>query len=284
MIERSPHRERFTRIDNRTLEDERLSWGARGLLAYLLSRPDRWRIDRHQLASVARNGERAAWALLRELEQAGYLTRERGRGERGRLIWTHVVHEVPSTSVQEPHSGERPTSVQEPHSGATSDNAAKPQVGSSVQKTTVRKPPPLVTTERETTEPTTESRLCDLLADEIARNTGRRPKVGKRWLDAARLLLDRDKRTAEQVAYLIRWSQASEFWRANILSMSKLREKWDTLALQAKAQHNGRRGAAGASGAAAPVDRDAALRLAAEQNEQERARLAAARTTQGATP
>ncbi len=282
MIERSPHRERFTRIDNRTLEDERLSWGARGLLAYLLSRPDRWRIDRHQLASVARNGERAAWALLRELEQAGYLTRERGRGERGRLIWTHVVHEVPSTSVQEPHSGERPTSVQEPHSGATSDNAAKPQVGSSVQKTTVRKPPPLVTTERETTEPTTESRLCDLLADEIARNTGRRPKVGKRWLDAARLLLDRDKRTAEQVAYLIRWSQANEFWRANILSMPKLREKWDTLALQAKAQHNGRRG--GAPAPAPPADRDAALRLAAEQNERERARLQAARTTRGAAP
>jgi len=82
-------------------------------------------------------------------------------------------------------------------------------------------------------------KLCDLLADEIQANTGRRPTVGKRWLDAARLLLDRDGLTSEQVEYLIRWSQADEFWRSNILSMPKLREKRDTLILRIKAERNG---------------------------------------------
>ncbi len=82
-------------------------------------------------------------------------------------------------------------------------------------------------------------RLCDLLADAIQANTGRRPNIGKRWLDAARLLLDRDGLTVQQVEYLITWSQADEFWRANILSMPKLREKRDTLILRIKAQGNG---------------------------------------------
>ena len=45
-------------------------------------------------------------------------------------------------------------------------------------------------------------------------------------------MLDRDGRTVEQVRYLIDWSQRDEFWRTNILSMSKLREKFDQLRLR----------------------------------------------------
>ena len=76
--------------------------------------------------------------------------------------------------------------------------------------------------------------LCELLADCIAGNGSKRPTITRRWRDAARLLLDRDGRTVEQVAWIIRWSQADDFWRANVLSMPKLREKFDTLRLQAQ--------------------------------------------------
>lgn len=76
-------------------------------------------------------------------------------------------------------------------------------------------------------------RLLDLLDAEIERNGGRPPKRTKKNIDAARMLLDRDGRTVEQVEAAIRWCQADEFWRANILSMSKLREKYETLRLQA---------------------------------------------------
>jgi hypothetical protein len=77
-------------------------------------------------------------------------------------------------------------------------------------------------------------RLCELLADGVEANTGERPAIGKRWHDACRLLLDRDGYTAEQVEALIRWSQDDEFWRSNILSMPKLREKRLTLIAHAK--------------------------------------------------
>lgn len=76
-------------------------------------------------------------------------------------------------------------------------------------------------------------RVLDLLDEEIERNGGRRPQRSKKNIDAARLLLDRDGKTVEQVEAAIRWCQADEFWRANVLSMSKLREKYETLRLQA---------------------------------------------------
>lgn len=68
-------------------------------------------------------------------------------------------------------------------------------------------------------------RLCELLADGIQTTTGERPKVNKRWHDACRLLLDTDGYNAKQVEALIVWSQNHDFWRSNILSMPKLREK-----------------------------------------------------------
>ena len=47
-------------------------------------------------------------------------------------------------------------------------------------------------------------------------------------------MLDADGRTEQEVMGAINWSQNHEFWRANILSMPKLREKYDQLLMQAK--------------------------------------------------
>lgn len=76
--------------------------------------------------------------------------------------------------------------------------------------------------------------LLDLLDSEIEANGGRKPKRTKKNEDAIRLMLDRDKIPAEDIAGAIRWCQADEFWRSNILSASKLREKYDTLRAQAR--------------------------------------------------
>ena len=75
-------------------------------------------------------------------------------------------------------------------------------------------------------------RLCSLLADRIEGNGAKRPSITKAWRDAARLLLDRDGRTERQAAWIIDWCQADEFWRSNILSMPKLREKFDQLVMK----------------------------------------------------
>lgn len=86
--------------------------------------------------------------------------------------------------------------------------------------------------------------LSNLLADLIEKNTGRRPRPGKRWVDAERLLFDRDGRDPVQAERLLRWSQNDEFWRSNILSMPKFRAKYDQLLLTAKRKGGGRQAAA----------------------------------------
>lgn len=83
--------------------------------------------------------------------------------------------------------------------------------------------------------------LCLLLADLIEGNGSKRPSINKQWHDAARLLLDKDGRELDKAARLIQWCQADEFWRANILSMPKFREKYDQLRLAAEAQRAARK-------------------------------------------
>ena len=85
-------------------------------------------------------------------------------------------------------------------------------------------------------------RVCQHLADAIAANGSKRPTIGKTWRDSARLLLDRDGRTEEQVHAAIDWCQGDEFWRANVLSMPKLREKYDQMRLQANRERKSSRG------------------------------------------
>lgn len=76
--------------------------------------------------------------------------------------------------------------------------------------------------------------VCDHMADSVAARTGRRPRITKRWRDAARLMIDRDQRPTGQIHAAIDWVAESDFWAANILGLPKLREKWDTIYLQAR--------------------------------------------------
>lgn len=56
----------------------------------------------------------------------------------------------------------------------------------------------------------------------------------QKWSNDIRLMMERDNRTEKQVAYLIDWCQQDSFWKSNILSPSKLREKFDQLAIKVK--------------------------------------------------
>lgn len=78
--------------------------------------------------------------------------------------------------------------------------------------------------------------LLDFLDKHIEANGSKKPQRTKRNIDAARLLLDKDGRTVEQIEAAIAWCQSDEFWRANVLSMAKLREKYDQLRLAAQRQ------------------------------------------------
>lgn len=93
----------------------------------------------------------------------------------------------------------------------------------------------------ETVEPEREDviSLCEHLADRIEANGSKRPTITKTWRTAARLMIDKDGHTPDQIHAAIDWSQNNEFWRANILSMPKLRNQYDQLRLQSQRQPPG---------------------------------------------
>lgn len=80
-----------------------------------------------------------------------------------------------------------------------------------------------------------EPPLCALLADQIQKNdpNGKRPRVTASWIAAEDRMLRLDKRDPEQASQLIIWCQQDHFWRGNILSMPKFREKYQQLFMAA---------------------------------------------------
>ena len=72
-IIRAPRRYRFVTINQDAVEDSRLSWAARGLLGYLLSRPDDWKVLIKDLQRRGDLGRDGIYKLLRELRETGYV-------------------------------------------------------------------------------------------------------------------------------------------------------------------------------------------------------------------
>ncbi|WP_212930109.1 DNA-binding protein [Shouchella clausii] len=89
-------------MDKTALHDERLSWKAKGLHAYMLSMPDDWRFYREELSNHAKDGVDAVKSALKELSDKGYLKRVRRNDENGKLYWETVVYEVPQPEVEKP--------------------------------------------------------------------------------------------------------------------------------------------------------------------------------------
>lgn len=95
MIVRSKRKSGYTVMSNKGLTDERLSWKARGLLAYLLSKPDDWSISERQLADAGPDGRAAVQSALAELEGHNYVKREKTRNEKGHIIWVSTICDEP---------------------------------------------------------------------------------------------------------------------------------------------------------------------------------------------
>ena len=62
----------FVMIEKSAIEDARLSWRARGLLVYFLSKPDAWVIRMGHIAEQSGGGRDALRSAMRELKEAGY--------------------------------------------------------------------------------------------------------------------------------------------------------------------------------------------------------------------
>ena len=93
----------FALVDKNFINDKRLSYKAKGILVYILSKPDDWKVVIRDLINNAADGKASIYAGLKELERYGYYVKEPVRDEDGRRIldWTSIVYEVPVCAERE---------------------------------------------------------------------------------------------------------------------------------------------------------------------------------------
>ena len=109
-IIRAPRPEgNFYLLNKSISEDQRLSWAARGLLVFLLGKPDHWEVSTHHLIGQTKDclgkasGRDAVRGLIRELEQAGYLRIVLERADGGEFGGrSYTVSESPATDYPGP--------------------------------------------------------------------------------------------------------------------------------------------------------------------------------------
>jgi hypothetical protein len=83
----------FTILRNEVVSDSNLSWGARGVLHYLLSKPPDWETRKSDIVAQSPEGETAIRKYLGELRDWGFLRYARGAQENGRHMWMTTVHD-----------------------------------------------------------------------------------------------------------------------------------------------------------------------------------------------
>ena len=85
----------FVMIDKRIFTDQKLSYRAKGILGYLLSRPDNWVVNMVDVANQSTEGRDAVVTAVNELMKHGYVERIEHR-ENGRFkSYEYLVYEVP---------------------------------------------------------------------------------------------------------------------------------------------------------------------------------------------
>jgi hypothetical protein len=89
----------FVMIDKRIFTDKKLSYRAKGVLGYLLSRPDNWLVNMVDVANQSTEGRDAVITAVNELMKHGYVERIEHR-ENGRFkSYEYLVYEVPKSVV-----------------------------------------------------------------------------------------------------------------------------------------------------------------------------------------
>lgn len=86
--------ENYSVISNSILNDESISWKAKGILIYLLSKPDNWQVYIEHLKKQSTDGRISTANGIKELIESGYIIRDYKRTEKGRFEgYNYIVKE-----------------------------------------------------------------------------------------------------------------------------------------------------------------------------------------------
>jgi hypothetical protein len=97
-------------ISRALIDDARLQFGTRAMASWLIAKPDGWHIRlvalpyllQQRAGPNARVGRDRVRRMLRELENAGYLTRARSKKPDGRWVWQVELSDTPAPLHRSP--------------------------------------------------------------------------------------------------------------------------------------------------------------------------------------
>lgn len=83
------------------LDDKKLTYKAKGILTYLLTRPDNWRFNKSQVMGMSEGGESSFDSGIKELKERGYLRIEKSSDGEGKFLYEWYPQET-ATFYAEP--------------------------------------------------------------------------------------------------------------------------------------------------------------------------------------
>ena len=99
IIRVSKRPERYTITDNEIINDSAMTWEARGLLIYLLSKPNNWHMRLEDLVKHSPAGIKVVRRIVKELEILRYIFRFKYQDKGGKWVWESVVFEWPYNEI-----------------------------------------------------------------------------------------------------------------------------------------------------------------------------------------
>lgn len=98
----------YIMVDKGPLDDNRLSWKAKGILVYLVGKPNDWEVKVADLINKSSDGRDSVYAGIEELIKLGYMTSQKVR-DKGRFVRVdYTVYESPVTPQQDLPLPEKP--------------------------------------------------------------------------------------------------------------------------------------------------------------------------------
>lgn len=89
----------FVTVHKNFIHDSNLTFKSKGILLYLLSRPDDWQIYESEILKHTNDGKDSLKSGIKELEEIGYVVRTRKRNDKGHLNgYEYLVYEHPIQS------------------------------------------------------------------------------------------------------------------------------------------------------------------------------------------
>ena len=99
--------EKFSIVANRPFDTKALSWEARGVMGYLLTKPNNWEVKQYDLEQQGPAGKHKISRIVNELISAGFITRIKYQDDKGHWQWKTEVFEdmIANPETQKPDLG-----------------------------------------------------------------------------------------------------------------------------------------------------------------------------------